>query len=212
MTGVSPLLTACGLARLRVGVTLGCLLLLGCGEVSIHDGDFLCGTMPPYCPSQQSCGGDGYCHSGAVDPAPPSPIVPTGTYALLVSGTEGHYLRTDLDHGTTVQVGWDHVGNYEQWVLVQAAPHTVALRCKQSGLYVTADASAPRAPLTSDAASIGGAQQFQLFARSDGTTGIFSVAAGQYVATDPTVNGDAFADREGPAASQGFTLMAPPWP
>jgi hypothetical protein len=191
---------------------LGCLPLVGCGQVTINDGDFLCGTMPPYCPAQQSCGGDGYCHSGTVDPAPPSPIVLTGAYALLVSGTEGHYLRTDLDHGTAVQVGWDHVGDYEQWVLVQAAPHTVALRCKKNGLYATADASSARAPLSSNVTSIGEGQQFQLFARSDGTTGIFSVAAGFYVATDPTVNGDAFADREGPAAAQGFTLMALPAP
>jgi hypothetical protein len=145
-----------------------------------------------------------------VDPAPSSPIVTVGAYALLISGTEGHYLRTDLDHGTTVQVGWDHVGNYEQWVLVQAAPHIVAIRCKQNGLYVTAASAAPRAPLSSNGTSIGAAEKFQLFARGDGTTGIFSVAAGQYVATDPTLNGDAFADREGPAASQGFTLTALP--
>jgi hypothetical protein len=191
-------------------MVLGCLTLLGCGQVTIHDGDFLCGTTAPYCPDQEACGGDGRCHTGVVDPAPPSPVVHVGPYALLVSGTEGHYLRTDLDHGTTVQVGWDHVGNYEQWVLVQAAPSMLALRCKQSGLYVTAATSSPRAPLSSDATSIGDAQRFQLFERSDGTTGVFSVAAGHYIATDPTANGDAFADRVGPAASQGFTLMALP--
>jgi hypothetical protein len=200
MTGVLP-------ARARI-ILAGCLPLLGCGQISIHDGDFLCGAMPPYCPPQQACGGDGYCHSGTVDPAPPSPIVPSGAYALLISGTEGHYLRTDIDHGTTVQVGWDHVGNYEAWILVVATPATVALRCKYNGLYVTADVSSPRAPLSSDATTIGKAQQFQLFDRSDGTMGIFSVAAGYDVATDPTVNGDAFADREGPAAAQGFTLVA----
>lgn len=191
---------------------LGCLPFLGCGQVTLHDGDFLCGTMPPYCPPQQACGGDGYCHEGAVDPAPSYPVVPVGAYALLVSGTEGHYLRTDLDHGTTVQVGWDHVGDYEQWVLEQAAPGTVAIRCKYSGLYVTAATASPRAPLSSDSAVVGDAQRFQLFGRSDGLTGIFSVAAGLYVATDPTVTGDAFADREGPAAAQGMTLVLLPGP
>jgi hypothetical protein len=106
-----------------------------------------------------------------------------GTYALLVSGTEGHFLRTDIDHGTTVQVGWDHVGNYEQWVLVSSTSQTVGLKCKYSGLYVTAGASSDRAPLSSDATTIGDAQRFQFFKRSDETIGIFSVAAGQYVAT-----------------------------
>jgi hypothetical protein len=191
-------------------MVIACLPLLGCGQITIDDGAFLCGTVPPYCPPQQSCGGDGKCHSGPVDPAPPAPILPKGQYALLVSGTEGHYLRTDIDHGTSVQVGWDHVGNYEQWILVPSASPNVALKCKYNGLYVTAGATSDRAPLSSDATSIGDAQQFQFFTRSDGTTGIFSVASAQYVATDPTVNGDAFADREGPAAGQGFTLMAYP--
>jgi hypothetical protein len=190
---------------------LGCLPLVGCGQVSIHDGDFLCGTVPPYCPPQQSCGGDGYCHSGTVNPAPPSPIVPVGNYALLVSGTEGHYLRTDIGgDGTTVQVGWDQVGSYETWSLAQAGPGVVAIRCAVNGFYVTARTGSPRAPLSSVGTTIGDAQQFQIFERDDGTIGIFGVLAGHYVATDPTANGDAFADRVGPAASQGFTLMALP--
>jgi hypothetical protein len=194
----------------RACLVIACLSLLGCGQISISDGAFLCGTAPPYCPPEEACGGDGYCHSGPVDPAPQSPVVLQGAYALLISGTEGHFLRTDIDHGTTVQVGWDHVGNYEQWVLVPSTSPTVALRCKWNNLYVTAGAASDGAPLSSDASSIGDAQQFQLFKRSDDTTGIFSVASGQYVTTDPTQNGDAFANREGPAASQGFTLMALP--
>jgi hypothetical protein len=188
---------------------LGCLPVLGCGQVTIGDGDFLCGTTPPYCPPQQSCGGDGRCHEGTVDPAPSSPIVHVGTYALLVSGTEGHYLRTDIGgDGTTVQVGWDQVGAYEQWTVTQAAPNIVAIRCKLNGLYVTAGGSSPRAPLSSVGTAIGDAQQFQMFERDDGTIGIFSVMSGHYVATDATANGDAFADRVGPAAAQGFTLTA----
>jgi hypothetical protein len=202
MVGWSP---AC--ARL----ILVCFSLVGCGQVTIHDGDFLCGTAPPYCPPQQSCGGDGYCHSGSVDPAPPSPIVPVGSYALLVSGTEGHYLRTDIGgDGTTVQVGWDQVGAYEQWTLAQAAPNIVSIRCKFNNLYVTAGGSSPRAPLSSVSTTIGTAQHFQMFQRDDGTIGIFSVMSARYVATDPSANGDAFADGVGPAAAQGFTLMALP--
>ena len=180
---------------------------LGCG--TIHDAEFRCGNAPPYCPPDQSCGGDGFCHAGKEDLAPPNPIVKSGVFGFFLENSGDHYLRTDVAHGTSVQVGWDRIGDQEKFTLRQDQGTTISIACGLTGRYVTAKTSVDRAPLSAESLSVGDNERFELGDRGDGMLLLYSVGAKAYVATDPLQNGDAFADRGSPSAAQGLSLQGP---
>lgn len=111
---------------------------------------------------------------------------PIGRRIGIKAGANGRYLSSDQTDSTYLKSAWaSSIGTWELFDMVDAGGGSVALRCEQTGKYVTVDLNQTSRVLRADwATGIGDWEKFQWQDLGGGVFALKANANGLYVACD----------------------------